>query len=95
MRTLIDRFRNATVAGFKDRGLFSTIANRASLSRQRKATELEVGKRVQQPSRSQITTPTRSIIPNAYDGTSAFRTRSGGPLCKHNSSVALRVIFRL
>ena len=94
MWTLIDRFRNATVAGFKDRGLFSTIANLDSLSRQRKATELEVRKRVQQPSRSQITTPTRSI-PNAYDGTSAFRTRSGGPLCKHNSSVALRVIFRL
>ena len=36
MRTLVDRFCNATVAGFKDRALYiSTIAYRGSLSRQR------------------------------------------------------------
>ena len=39
---------------------------------------------VQEPSRSQITTPTGSI-PNAYTDTSVFRTRSGGPLYKHHS----------
>ena len=38
--------------------------------------------RVEQPSRSQITTPTGSI-PNA--DTSIFRTRSSGPLYKHRS----------
>ena len=36
MMTLVDRFRNATVAGFKDRALNKHCA---SLSRQRKATE--------------------------------------------------------
>jgi len=36
MLTLVDRFRNATVAGFNDRALYLHCA---SLSRQRKATE--------------------------------------------------------
>ena len=39
MQTLVDRFRNATVARFKERAYISTVAHRASLSRQRKATE--------------------------------------------------------
>ena len=48
---------------------------------------------VQQPSRSQITTPTGSIL-NA--DTSVFRTCSGGPLYKHHShdsNVALAVLL--
>ena len=51
MRTLADRFRNATVAGFKDRALYiSTIAHCGSLSRQRKATK-----------RSENTTSSRAL----------------------------------
>ena len=42
MQTFVDRFYNATVAGFKDRALhyISTVAHLASLSRQRKVTRL-------------------------------------------------------
>jgi len=70
MLTLVDRFRNATVAGFSDRALYSHCAS-LSRQRQRKATAGEVRKC--EPGRSHITTPTGSI-PNA--DTSVFWTRS-------------------
>ena len=70
MLTLVDRFRNATVAGFNDRAL---CWHCASLSRQRKA--MERSENASPAGQSHITTPTGSNRMPITD-TSVFRTRS-------------------
>ena len=63
MQALVDRFRNATVAGFKDRALLLIVLAFLVSVKQRRGPKMRPY-RVQQ---SQITTPTGSI-PNAYNG---------------------------
>ena len=67
MRTLVDRFRYTTVAGFKTEHYSSITAHRANLSCQRKVTERSENATSSRLQQSQITTPTGSA-PNAYNG---------------------------
>ena len=78
----------------KTKHYISTIAHRASLSRQHEKSENATSS---QPSPSQITTPTGSIL-NAYNGYLCFRARSDGPLyisiiLMIASSVALAILL--
>ena len=95
MLTLVDRFRNATIAGFNDRALYYHCA---SLSRQRKATE-----RSENASPTDHTSP---CLPEVYrmpiTDTSVFRTRSAAVVLatvlandcyKEHSSVYLVIIY--
>ena len=93
MLTLVDRFRNATVTGFNDRALFSTVLAFLVSVKQQRGPKRRAG-------RSHITTPTGSI-PNAYNGYLRIRTRSAAVVLatvlandyKQHSSVYLVTII--